>query len=129
NNAAQTVRRPPGFYSHLLPNELERFDKIPKEAQHLLSAFEDCKAELNLLSAGDNAGTMPVSWSASMKPAVGISSSAQLSQIPYNYDHSLRVEEIFPTGELDADLQQVDLRTTNSWRLKLQDVEVPEMVE
>ncbi|MEZ5023522.1 MAG: hypothetical protein R2728_09740 [Chitinophagales bacterium] len=28
-------------------------------------------------------------------------------------------EEIFPEGELDADLQQVDLRKTNSWRLRL----------
>lgn len=129
NNAAQTVRRPPGFYTHLLENETKRFEDLPVDAQVLLSAFQTCKAELNILSASDNSGTMPVSWSASMKPAVGISSSAQLSQIPYNYDHSLKVEEIFPSGELDADLQQVDLRTTNSWRLKLQDIEVPEMVE
>jgi hypothetical protein len=27
--------------------------------------------------------------------------------------------EVFPEGELDADLQQVDLRKTNSWRLRL----------
>ncbi len=129
NNAAQTVRRPPGFYTHLLPNELKAFDELPSEAQHLLSSFENCKSELRTISAADSSGTLPVSWSTSMKPAIGISSSAQLSQIPYNYDHSLKVEEIFPSGELDVDLQQVDLRTTNSWRLKLQDVEVPEMVE
>lgn len=130
NNAAQTVRRPPGFYAHLMELEKTSFEDLKPEVQHLLAHHEDCKAQLNLLIAKDNnEGSMPVSWSASMKPAIGLSSSAELSQIPYNYDHSLRVEEIFPEGKLDADLQQVDLRTTNSWRLKLQDVEIPEMVE
>ncbi len=130
NNAAQTVRRPPGFYAHLMEKETAPFDGLPQEAQHLLLSHENCKAQLNLLTAkDDNSGAMPVSWNASMKPAIGISSSAQLSQIPYNYDHSLRVEEIFPEGKLDQDLQQVDLRTTNSWRLKLADVDIPEMVE
>jgi NAD(P)-dependent dehydrogenase (short-subunit alcohol dehydrogenase family) len=130
NNAAQTVRRPPGFYAHLMEMEKTSFDNLKPEVQHLLASHENCKAQLNLLIAKDNnEGSMPVTWSASMKPAIGLSSSAELSQIPYNYDHSLRVEEIFPEGKLDADLQQVDLRTTNSWRLKLQDVEIPEMVE
>jgi NAD(P)-dependent dehydrogenase (short-subunit alcohol dehydrogenase family) len=130
NNAAQTVRRPPGFYAHLMEKETAPFDSLPEEAQYLLSGHEKCKAQLNLLmSKDDNSGAMPVSWSANMKPAIGLSSSAQLSQIPYSYDHSLKVEEIFPEGKLDADLQQVDLRTTNSWRLKLADVDVAEMVE
>src|SRR5690606_13809893 len=53
----------------------------------------------------------------------------QLSQIPYNYDSSLSVKEVFPDGKLDADLQQIDLRTTNSWRFKLADVPAPEMLE
>ncbi|GAK90624.1 short-chain dehydrogenase [Nonlabens ulvanivorans] len=37
--------------------------------------------------------------------------------------------EVFPEGELDADLQQVDLRKTNSWRLKLGEIETTEMIE
>lgn len=130
NNAAQTVRRPPGFYAHLMEKETAPFESLSSDVQFLLSSHENCKAQLNLLIAkDDNEGAMPVSWSASMKPAIGLSSSAKLSQIPYNYDHSLKVEEIFPEGKLDADLQQVDLRTINSWRLKLADVEIPEMVE
>ena len=56
-------------------------------------------------------------------------SSAKLSQIPYSFDASLVTQEVFPEGELDADLQQVDLRKTNSWRLKLGEVETTEMVE
>ena len=53
---------------------------------------------------------------------VGLSNSAKLSQIPYSIDNSLSVEEVFPEGKLDADLQQVDLRKTNSWRLKLGEI-------
>jgi len=37
--------------------------------------------------------------------------------------------EVFPEGKLDADLQQVDLRKTNSWRLKLGEIETTEMIE
>ena len=42
---------------------------------------------------------------------------------------SLQTKEIFPEGKLDADLQQVDLRKTNSWRLKLGEIETPEIIE
>ena len=38
-------------------------------------------------------------------------------------------EHLFPTGRLDADQQQVDLRDMNSWRLKLADVETVELLE
>jgi hypothetical protein len=34
---------------------------------------------------------------------------------------------VFPEGELDADLQQV--RKTNSWRLRLGQIETTEMIE
>ena len=58
-----------------------------------------------------------------------MSASAKLSQIPYSIDNSLSAEEVFPEGKLDADLQQVDLRKTNSWRLKLGEVHTNEMLE
>ena len=38
-------------------------------------------------------------------------------------------EAIFPKGKLDADLQQVDLRKTNSWRLRLGEIPAMEMLE
>ncbi|HWZ88900.1 MAG TPA: SDR family oxidoreductase, partial [Polyangiaceae bacterium] len=37
--------------------------------------------------------------------------------------------ELFPKGRVDADLQQVDLRVMNSWRMALADVPAPEMLE
>ena len=37
--------------------------------------------------------------------------------------------KVFPQGKLDADLQQVDMRTMNSWRLGLGDIPTAEMIE
>ncbi|MCM2282761.1 MAG: SDR family NAD(P)-dependent oxidoreductase [Bdellovibrionaceae bacterium] len=144
NNAAQTVRRPPGFYAHLMPNEGRAFSDLPQGAQMVLRGHEECKAQLEAASSfsssssvvvaalGGNIASesaLPVAWHGPQAPGVGIRASAQLSQIPYSYDNSLAVEEIFPEGKLDADLQQVDLRETNSWRLKLGEIPTPEMLE
>ena len=128
NNAAQTVRRPPGFYAHMMDKELMPFSELPKDAQKLLEKHESCKNELLALCPPEQDGAFPVQWHG-LSPGVGLRASAQLSQIPYSYDNSLAVEEIFPKGELDADLQQVDLRETNSWRYRIADVPTPEMLE
>lgn len=128
NNAAQTVRRPPGFYAHLMSMENTPIQKLPKSAQGLLDHFISCKEQLSINHAVDS--TLPVSWE-EKAPGVGIRLSAQLSQIPYSYDHSLPSEQVFPKNALDADLQQVDLRKSNSWRLRLGEGEIPtaEMLE
>jgi NAD(P)-dependent dehydrogenase (short-subunit alcohol dehydrogenase family) len=84
NNAAQTVRRPAGFYAHLVDMEsgpaLEQFAGLVVE-------HEQDKEE----HANDAL--------------------------------------VFPPGQIDADLQQIDLRTTNSWRLRLAEVPSAEMLE
>lgn len=128
NNAAQTVRRPPGFYAHMMERELLGFGDLPKDVQKLLEAHEECKVQLNKLSGVEPDSKLPVQWHG-QGAGIGLRASAQLSQIPYSYDNSLAVEEVFPKGELDADLQQVDLRETNSWRYRLADVPTPEMLE
>jgi len=131
NNAAQTVRRPAGFYQHLIPNEERLFAELPSFAQDTLKDHHDCLQELNALSMsfmdGENKN-LPVTWHGKQL-GIGLSASAKLSQIPYQIDNSLRAEEVFPNGQLDADLQQVDLRKTNSWRLKLGEVNTNEMLE
>ena len=38
-------------------------------------------------------------------------------------------EALFPTNRYDEDLQQVDLREINSWRLRLHEVATPELLE
>ncbi len=136
NNAAQTVRRPPGFYSHLLENERMSFNDLPLKVQNLLRPFEECKRKvvpsLSLVKepalAVDSFQKPGLSWNGPLI-GIGLSASAQLSQIPYTHDTNLSVEKIFPQGKLDADLQQVDLRETNSWRLRLGDIPTAEMIE
>lgn len=130
NNAAQTVRRPAGFYQHMMPNESLPYHDLPDEAKMLLHSHHDCLDQLKsagVVHLGKN-NSLPVSWHGN-EPGVGLRASAQLSQIPYSFDQSLDVKEVFPEGQLDADLQQVDLRKTNSWRLRLGEIQTPEMLE
>ncbi len=130
NNAAQTVRRPPGFYSHLLENEEKGFENLPPGAASLLAGYRKCLSLLDTRRqlASDSSDTSIAIWNSRM-PGIGIKSSAGLSQIPYSHDEDHSVEKVFPKGELDADLQQVDLRTVNSWRLKLGQINTAEMIE
>jgi NAD(P)-dependent dehydrogenase (short-subunit alcohol dehydrogenase family) len=132
NNAAQTVRRPSGFYFHLMENEKLPIDQLPIGAQKLLKAHKSCLEELSSLSVDASKksknNVLPVTWHGP-EPGIGLRNSAELSQIPYSFDNTLQASEVFPEGKLDADLQQVDLRKTNSWRLKLGEIETTEMVE
>ncbi|MCR4337286.1 MAG: SDR family oxidoreductase [Candidatus Omnitrophica bacterium] len=129
NNAAQTVRRPPGFYAHLMANEMLSFEELPSHVQVLLRPFEVCKQRLMPgVSSVASEAVPALAWNGTM-PGIGLSASAKLSQIPYTHDHALRSENVFPQGKLDADLQQVDLRETNSWRLGLGEIPTAEMIE
>jgi len=60
---------------------------------------------------------------------VGLADSAQLSQLPLLAEEFVARQELFPAGKLDADLQQIDLREKNSWRMLLADVPTVEMLE
>ena len=128
NNAAQTVRRPPGFYAHLMPTEELSFAKLPKNTRLVLRDHEFCINAIKQSVGATDTKALPVTWHG-QEPGIGLRASAKLSQIPYSMDSSLQTQEAFPEGQLDADLQQVDLRKTNSWRLKLGEIETPEMVE
>ena len=123
NNAAQTVRRPAGFYQHLIPNEECPIASLPEMARDLLVDHRDCLQELKVLTTGASSNqNMPVTWHGP-EPGIGLRASAKLSQIPYSFDNTLVAKEVFPEGKLDADLQQVDLRKINSWRLRLGEIE------
>ncbi|MFP2910625.1 SDR family NAD(P)-dependent oxidoreductase [Pyxidicoccus sp. 3LFB2] len=130
NNAAQTVRRPPGFYAHLLAGELRRVAELPEAARPLLAGHQACVAAVQpaLASGGPDAPALAPTWR-SNDPALGIHSSAALSLLPYGMEQEGDTRALFPEGRLDADLQQVDLRDMNSWRMKLADVPTAEMLE
>jgi len=130
NNAAQTVRRPPGFYAHLMDNEHKPVKDLPQNTQSVLGYHQKCLKQIaSTVTPGIKKDLdVSVSWEDKM-PGIGLRASAQLSQIPYSYDHTLDAKQVFPRGEVDADLQQVDLRETNSWRLRLGEIETAEMLE
>jgi len=131
NNAAQTVRRPAGFYQHLMEKEEMPIESLPQFAQDLLQDHKNCLQELKTFTSGpanNQNNSLPVTWHGP-EPGIGMRASAKLSQIPYSFDNSIATKEVFPEGQLDADLQQVDLRKTNSWRLKLGEIETTEMIE
>jgi NAD(P)-dependent dehydrogenase (short-subunit alcohol dehydrogenase family) len=130
NNAAQTVRRPPGFYAHLMKNENMPRKALPRKTRSILGYHQKCIEQIASIAIPGIQKDLEVSVSWQEKlPGIGLRASAQLSQIPYIYDHTLDAEQVFPKGEVDADLQQVDLRETNSWRLRLGEIETAEMLE
>jgi NAD(P)-dependent dehydrogenase (short-subunit alcohol dehydrogenase family) len=129
NNAAQTVRRPPGFYSHLMELEKAPFESLPACAQRILEPFDTfCK----VLTAREEKRAGAGNWLEILKdtaPGIGIRESASLSMIPYRFDDTSQDADLFPQGKRDADLQQVDLRRENTWRLRLGEINTPEMLE
>ena len=112
-NACQTVRRPPGFYTHLVSGEAR--DRSEHERQ-LLASWDELRRS-KVLARGDE------------RDHRGLHDPEALSQVPLT-DEDHRAElTFFPEGQLDADLQQVDLRGRNSWRLTLDEVSTVELLE
>jgi NAD(P)-dependent dehydrogenase (short-subunit alcohol dehydrogenase family) len=61
--------------------------------------------------------------------AIGSASAAELSQVPLLPEELLVQHHLFPEGQFDQDLQQIDLRGRNSWRLLMAEVSSVEMLE
>ncbi len=120
SNACQTVRRPPDFYAHMMEGETAALHTLRPEVQHLLGAYEGLRG-YHLLPEGEAALTVP--------GAPGLTQAAALSQTALLPDERLAQQHLFPAGRLDQDLQQVDLRDRNSWRLLLSEVSSVELLE
>jgi NAD(P)-dependent dehydrogenase (short-subunit alcohol dehydrogenase family) len=119
NNACQTVRRPPEFYRHMLERETVSGERMPAHERRLLGEYEGLRRS-EILAAGDAPAALPI---------VGATRSAELSQVPLLPDDLVSQDSLFPEGRLDQDLQQVDLRERNSWRLLLSEVSSVELLE
>ncbi|MDA1014497.1 MAG: SDR family oxidoreductase [Planctomycetota bacterium] len=124
NNACQTVRRPPGFYAHLMADERKLAESLPEPARRLLESYEELRRGTALATHEPN--PLPTQVEGSL---AGIRRAAELSQIPLAPGDTDASTELFPDGQLDRDLQQIDLRTVNSWRLRLADVPTVELLE
>ena len=125
NNACQTVRRPAGFFRHLLETEATPIAALPAEWRGVLADHDElCRA----LSSPSERGALPLAGAATAH-GEGLVHSAQLSQRRYLDEDYRAGEAPFPAHHYDEDLQQVDLRELNSWRLRLHEVETPELLE
>jgi NAD(P)-dependent dehydrogenase (short-subunit alcohol dehydrogenase family) len=123
NNACQTVRRPPDFYEHMMVREAGSINDLPEKAHRLLGAYEGLRG-YHMLPEGDAAVVQK-----RMSEVAGLTHAAELSQVPLLPDELAAQRDLFPEGRLDQDLQQVDLRERNSWRLMLAEVSSVELLE
>jgi NAD(P)-dependent dehydrogenase (short-subunit alcohol dehydrogenase family) len=74
-------------------------------------------------------GTLVAGTGAPTPIIAGLTHAAELSQAPLLPDEAEPRHHLFPEGRLDQDLQQVDLRGRNSWRLTLAEVPAVELLE
>lgn len=112
NNACQTVRRPPEFYAHMMAAEQTARRELTASAQSLLREDDD-RFRLERASTG----------------APLVRSAPELSQVALLADELIARPDLFPNGRLDGDLQQIDLRRHNSWRMLLAEVPTIELLE
>jgi hypothetical protein len=96
---------------------------MPAAVHKLLGAYEGLRRQ-DMLQASTPDSVEPTG------PAFmpGITHAAQLSQAQLLPGDGVG-SDLFPQGRLDADLQQVDLRDKNSWRLTLAEVSSVELLE
>ena len=131
NNACQTVRRPPDFYEHMMQGEAASLDAMPENVRKLLGAYEGLRGYHILPEAGrlpEGQGDRAFAEQRIAEVA-GLTHAAALSQVPLLPDEFAAQKDLFPEGRLDQDLQQVDLRERNSWRLMLAEVPAVELLE
>ncbi len=111
SNACQTVRRPPAFYEHMMEGETAVASTMPAHVRALVSGLEGMRG-YDMLPA----------------QAPALLSSAEMTQIAL-LPEDQQPSHLFPVGALDQDLQQIDLRDRNSWRLTLAEVSSVELLE
>ena len=128
NNACQTVRRPPDFYAHMMAGERAGLADMPEPVRRLVGRYEGLRG-YHLLPEAGAAGPVPVVGDTRRAALAGLTHAAELSQVPLLPEELQAQADLFPEGLLDQDLQQLDLRDRNSWRMLLADVPAVELLE
>ncbi len=126
NNACQTVRRPPGFYEHMMENETAALAGMSADVRRLVGSYEMLRSGVSEIGGRPGSGVAPTSQSDDL---AGLTRAAELSQAALLPEDAPSADTLFPDGQLDQDLQQVDLRGRNSWRLQLHEVSTVELLE
>jgi NAD(P)-dependent dehydrogenase (short-subunit alcohol dehydrogenase family) len=130
NNACQTVRRPPDFYAHMMAGETAALSHMPQHARRLVGSYEGLRGYHLLPEANARSREQDAAFEvARVAGLTGITHAAELSQVALLPEELTAQKDLFPEGRLDQDLQQVDLRGRNSWRLLLAEVPTVELLE
>ncbi|HEU4729118.1 MAG TPA: SDR family NAD(P)-dependent oxidoreductase [Kofleriaceae bacterium] len=145
NNACQTVRRPAGWYDHVIAGELDDVSRLPAAERTILARNRAlgeqgratggaAASDRSLATTGARDSWAPTSAGEAVGAgneirAAGLWKSAVLAQVPLLAEDLERGNHLYPAGRLDADLQQVDLRDFNSWRMTLAEVPTAELLE
>ncbi|WP_395092721.1 SDR family NAD(P)-dependent oxidoreductase [Ilumatobacter sp.] len=128
NNACQTVRRPPSFYEHMMDRETAALESLPADVLQLVGSYETLRTAVPSRPLGEDRSAVPAP-AAEATDVPGLTRAAELSQAMLLPEDRPTVASLFPAGQLDQDLQQVDLRGRNSWRLQLHEVSAVELLE
>jgi NAD(P)-dependent dehydrogenase (short-subunit alcohol dehydrogenase family) len=134
NNACQTVRRPPDFYAHMMSGETAALHDAPESVRKLLGSYTGLRSYRILPDSGaaqlsSDAATQASADLSLQNLEAAVLDSARLSQVPLLPDEFVAQSHLFPEGRLDQDLQQIDLRGRNSWRLQMDEVPSVELLE
>ena len=127
NNACQTVRRPPEFYAHMMDREMGALHDLAPDVRKLLGAYEGLRG-YHLLPEAEPS-LLPATLSEAASDVAGLTHAAALSQVALLPEEREAQRGLFPEGRLDQDMQQVDLRGRNSWRLLMAEVSSVELLE
>jgi NAD(P)-dependent dehydrogenase (short-subunit alcohol dehydrogenase family) len=129
NNACQTVRRPAEFFQHLLARESEPIGALAGPLRDPLIDHHQLRRMLEACTLERQCAAGTLATADGHIQGEGIVQSAALSQRRYLDEDFLGGEALFPLDRYDEDRQQVDLRELNSWRLRMHEVETPELLE
>ena len=104
---------------------------MPPHVRRLVGAYEGLRGYHLLPEGGREADGVPAARALErgMGDVAGLTRAAELSQVPLLPEELEAQRDLFPAGRLDMDLQQVDLRGRNSWRLLLAEVSSVELLE
>jgi NAD(P)-dependent dehydrogenase (short-subunit alcohol dehydrogenase family) len=104
HNAAQTIKRPPGFYSQLIAQEQNPRATVPLEARKMV--------------VHEAPATLAIADSTALLPGAA-SPAAALAE----------VRDILPADALHDNEERADSRDVNSWLLRLDEVGTQELLE
>lgn len=118
HNAAQTVRRPKGFYQDMIEQEAHPEGGMTSEARRLV-----------IMGAPATVGVYDCTMIQNTPPLPQIGNSKSLQVLSNLLESELFRPDILPINDMEDNEEVADSRDRNSWLLRLDEVGVPEMLE